>query len=90
MNTIFEDLNIEESKIKSCLLFNNRVVKDKSNKLLQKYILSIIISGEADTTDGINRYLERNGKGQLVVSKKVDSCIAELLYNEFIEIENDK
>ena len=90
MNTIFEDQNIEESKIKSCLLFNNRVVKDKSNKLLQKYILSIIISGEADTTDGINRYLERNGKGHLVVSQKVDSCIAELLSNEFIEIDNDK
>ena len=90
MSKIFEDVNVEESMIKSCLLFSNRALKSKSNTLLQKYILSILMSGNSRTVNDICNYLKRNNKESIANSGKVEACLTDLCSNGFVTMEGDE
>lgn len=88
MKYFFEDKDIEEAMLKSCLLFNNKNIKNKRNHLFQKFLLSLIISGEVKNKDAIKRYIEEQHKSFFIDDGKIDSAIADMEKNGLIENTN--
>lgn len=88
MKYFFEDKDIEEAMLKSCLLYNRKEIKDKRNNLFQKFLLSLVINGVANSRDTIKQYVDKHRKNFLINDSKIDSTIAEIEKNGLVSVVN--
>lgn len=87
--SLFDDENIEESMLRSCLLCKEKSIKEKKNSLFPKYILSIILGHKLHSKEEIESYIKKNKKGLIINNGRLDSALNTLINDHFIEINND-
>lgn len=84
------DAAVEEAMLKSCLLFNNKHVKDKRNVLFQKFVLSLVISGKAKNKTSIKAFYQQQYKELLIDDGRIDAALQEMEGKKMIKIHNDE
>lgn len=85
----FEDQDIEEALLKTCLLFENKKMNAKKDSLFSKVALSLIISKKADTIDAIKEYIDSHNDGEAIVRSKINTIVAELTRKGILETSQD-
>lgn len=89
MKYIYEDKDIEEAMLKSCLLYSNKNIKSKKNHLFEKFVLSLVISDLANSKKTIKDYITEHNYNFIIDDSRLDVAINQLEKNELITINKD-
>lgn len=75
---------LEEAMLKSCLIFNRRANKNNRDSLFEKYILSLIIAEEAETTDEIEQIVNQHYGNGFVDKVQINKALSGLAKKKII------
>ena len=87
MTYFFNDKDLEEAMLKTCLLFDNKKIQNKRDSFLLKSLLALILSEKMKSKDDITKCFKQINSSLVLIPEKVDAILAELVKQEFIEID---